>query len=69
MVNQHLLHQFAPVRICAINQLDKLVTDVRWVYNSVSVSDEEMQEHYDGFFEEIFVELEDKVWSTLRNRI
>lgn len=26
-----------------------------------SVSDEEMQEHYDNFFEDVFVECEDKV--------
>jgi len=26
-----------------------------------NVSDEEMQEHYDGFFEDVFVECEDKV--------
>jgi splicing factor U2AF subunit len=25
-----------------------------------NVSDEEMQEHYDNFFEDVFVELEDK---------
>lgn len=25
------------------------------------VSDEEMQEHYDNFFEDVFVECEDKV--------
>lgn len=31
-------------------------------YNPVvaNVSDEEMQEHYDNFFEDVFVELEDK---------
>jgi splicing factor U2AF subunit len=31
-------------------------------YNLVvaNVSDEEMQEHYDNFFEDVFVELEDK---------
>ena len=27
----------------------------------VGVTDTEMQEHYDGFFEEVFTELEDKV--------
>lgn len=26
-----------------------------------NVSDEEMQEHYDNFFEDVFVECEDKV--------
>jgi len=29
-----------------------------------NVSDEEMQEHYDNFFEDVFVESEDKVIST-----
>lgn len=28
---------------------------------SVIITDEQVQEHYDEFFEEIFVELEDKV--------
>jgi hypothetical protein len=31
-----------------------------------NVSDEEMQEHYDNFFEDVFVECEDKV---MENRI
>ena len=32
-----------------------------WVSGNVSVSDLEIQEHYDEFFEEVFTELEDKV--------
>jgi hypothetical protein len=39
-----------------------------------NVSDEEMQEHYDNFFEDVFVECEDKViktrfWSVLSNLV
>lgn len=31
------------------------------VFQMNNVSDEEMQEHYDQFFEDVFVECEDKV--------
>jgi len=31
----------------------------------VLITDEQVQEHYDEFFEEIFVELEDKVKSCI----
>jgi len=31
-----------------------------WLF-SVLITDEQVQEHYDEFFEEIFVELEEKV--------
>jgi hypothetical protein len=38
---------------------------------TVIMSDEQVQQHYDDFFEEVFVELEDKVCSTskLQNNI
>ena len=29
-------------------------------FTTIQVSDEEMQEHYDDFFEEVFVECEDE---------
>lgn len=32
-----------------------------------NVTDEEMQEHYDNFFEDVFVECEDKVKNILIN--
>lgn len=34
-----------------------------------NVTDEEMQEHYDNFFEDVFVECEDKVNARLINFI
>lgn len=34
-----------------------------------NVSDEEMQEHYDNFFEDVFVECEDKVSPTNGNQL
>ncbi len=42
-----------------------LISETRlfWVSGACNVSDLEIQEHYDEFFEEVFTELEDKVCS------
>ena len=42
---------------CLLNVIFETV----WFAVISNVSDEEMQEHYDNFFEDVFVECEDKV--------